>query len=93
MTITIPASELFDEENDEFLYTKEQTLVLEHSLVSISKWETKWKKPYLSETPKSDEEALDYIRCMTITQNVLSLSRLTDGACSANSPCIKVAGL
>lgn len=70
MTITIPASELFDEENDEFLYTKEQTLVLEHSLVSISKWETKWKKPYLSETPKSNEEALDYIRCMTITQNV-----------------------
>ncbi len=43
---------------------------LEHSLVSISKWESKWHKPFLSKTPKTDAEVLDYIKCMTITQNV-----------------------
>lgn len=68
--ITIPATELWDEANEEFKTTKEITLQLEHSLVSLSKWESKWCKPFLSDDPKSDEEILDYIKCMTITQNV-----------------------
>ena len=70
LSITIPETELFDESTQEFVLTKEQTLQLEHSLVSISKWESKWCKPFLSKSPKTDEETLDYIKCMTITQNV-----------------------
>ncbi len=70
LRITIPQTELWDEKNEELLYIKEQTLQLEHSLVSISKWESKWHKPFLSKKPKTDAEVLDYIKCMTITQNV-----------------------
>lgn len=70
LRITIPKTDLWDEQNQEFLYIKEQTLQLEHSLVSISKWEAKWHKPFLSKNPKTDAEVLDYIKCMTITQNV-----------------------
>lgn len=46
------------------------TLVLEHSLVSISKWESKWKKPFFGKQEKTPEEVTDYIRCMCITKNV-----------------------
>ncbi len=71
LQITIPETELFDEVHQEFIYIgKPVTLTLEHSLVSISKWEARWKKPYLSDDPKTVEETIDYIRCMTITQNV-----------------------
>lgn len=70
LPITIPDTELFDEEIEEFVTIKGCTLRLEHSLVSISKWESKWKKPFLSKDPMSNEEILDYIKCMTITQNV-----------------------
>ncbi|MDO5397616.1 MAG: hypothetical protein Q4G33_06775 [bacterium] len=67
--ITIPENELWDEINERFLSTKEQSLVLEHSLVSLSKWESKWCKPFFSKQ-KTHEEIIDYVRCMTITQNV-----------------------
>lgn len=70
LQITVPAVELFDESINEFVKTKEQTLQLEHSLVSLSKWESKWCKPFMSSKDKTVEETLDYIRCMTITQNV-----------------------
>lgn len=70
LQITIPAGEQWDEEKQEFLVTKKQILTLEHSLVSLSKWESKWRKPFLSKTPKTREEELDYVKCMTITQNV-----------------------
>ena len=69
LQITIPAVELFDDRALEFISLKEQTLQLEHSLVSLSKWESKWHKPFIS-SEKTDEEMTDYIRCMTITQNV-----------------------
>lgn len=65
--ITVPASEFYDESKEEFVEIKEQTLTMEHSLISISKWEAKWKKPYLSDDKKTTEELLDYFRCMTIT--------------------------
>ena len=70
--ITIPAcAEQYDEVNNRFLpATKEQTITLEHSLVSLSKWEAKWKKPFLGREPKTVEEFIDYVRCMTLTQNV-----------------------
>ena len=70
LTITIPESEQYDPIRNEFFNIKKQTLVLEHSLLSISKWESKWHKPYLSKDDKTEEELLDYIRCMTISQNV-----------------------
>lgn len=70
LEITIPATELYDEKNQEFINVKEQTLRLEHSLVSLAKWESKWNKPFLSKVPKTAEETIDYIKCMTLTQNV-----------------------
>ena len=70
LQITIPATETWDESKQEFNHTKERTLQLEHSLVSLSKWEAKWCKPFLSKKDKTYEETIDYIRCMTITQNV-----------------------
>lgn len=70
LTITIPASEQFDESKQEFIETKEQTLLLEHSLISLSKWESKWCKSFLSRKDKTYEEVIDYIRCMTLTPNV-----------------------
>ena len=62
--------EIYDEEHNRFINIKEQKLVLEHSLVSISKWESKWKKPFIHQTELSMEELRDYVRCMTLTQNV-----------------------
>lgn len=70
LQITIPKTELFNEETQEFFQIKEQTLCLEHSLVSVAKWESKWKKPFLGMEEKTIDEITDYIRCMTITQNV-----------------------
>ena len=70
LRITIPAVEQWDEAKQEFIYTKEQTLSLEHSLVSLSKWESKWCKAFLTKDEKTFEETLDYIKCMTLTQNV-----------------------
>lgn len=71
LEITIPDSEYFDESRGAFNSVKGQKIKIEHSLVSISKWESKWHKPFLANNiPKTFEEQIDYIRCMTITQNV-----------------------
>lgn len=70
LEITIPAVELWDETNQRFITTITQTLQLEHSLVSLSKWEAKWNKPFLTEKKKTIDETIDYIRCMTLTRNV-----------------------
>ena len=70
LKIIVPATEyeLFDENTYEFINvkTKEQVLQLEHSLISLSKWESKWRKPFLTKEQKTKEETLDYIRCMTL---------------------------
>lgn len=71
LNIIVPAIELYDEANARFItMTKPQLLTLEHSLVSLSRWESKWLKPFLSKEDKNTEETLDYVRCMTLTQNV-----------------------
>jgi hypothetical protein len=70
LNITIPAVELYDDIKEEFIIIKEQKLQLEHSLVSLSKWESKFKKPFLGKETKSNDETIEYIKCMTITQNV-----------------------
>ena len=70
LQITIPSRELWDESTNEFVITKEQILQLEHSLISISKWESKWQKAFLTKQEKTREETIDYIKCMTLNQNV-----------------------
>ena len=70
LRITVPAQEMWDEENERFVYGDEVTLELEHSLVSLSKWESKHHKAFLSKKEKTAEENLDYIKCMTIDENV-----------------------
>ena len=71
LLITVPiVPEQYDSTNNEFIPARTITLQLEHSLISLSKWESKWCKPFLSKKEKTDEEIIDYIKCMTITQNV-----------------------
>jgi hypothetical protein len=70
LRITVPVAEQWDEAKQEFVYSKGGTLQLEHSLVSISKWESKWCKPFITKAEKNLDETIDYIRCMTLTQNV-----------------------
>ena len=70
LKLTVPGYEYYDERTNRFGHTKDTTLQLEHSLVSLSKWEEKWNKPFLGKEPKTMEQCLDYVRCMTITQNV-----------------------
>lgn len=70
LRVTVKGLELFNDETSEFHTTIDQVIVLEHSLVSVAKWESKWNKPFISKNKKTDEEVLDYIQCMTITQNV-----------------------
>jgi hypothetical protein len=80
LLITIPAVEFFDDDKQEFIPVKEQALQLEHSLLSLSKWESKWCKPFLSNDEKTSEETIDYIRCMTVTKNAAPevYDRITD---------------
>ena len=70
LIITVPETELFNDETQSFQTVPKKELRLEHSLVSISKWEAKWKKPFLGKDPMTYEQTVDYVRCMTITQNV-----------------------
>lgn len=70
LTLHIQKTKLFNEKDDTFIHVKEQTLQMEHSLISLAKWESKWNKPFLSKQEKTFEETIDYIKCMTLTQNV-----------------------
>lgn len=70
LKITISAKEGWDSIKEEFVKTEPITICLEHSLVSLSKWEAQYRKPYLSTKDKTAEEILYYVKCMTITQNV-----------------------
>lgn len=68
LQITIPGVEQWDEVHEQFVFTTEQVLQLEHSLISLSKWESKWHKVFLSKEEKTMEETIDYIRCMTLNK-------------------------
>ena len=70
LPIIIPEKDFYDPRLNRFITIKYTKLELEHSLISISKWESKWHKAYLSREPKTEEQDLDYIRCMCITRNV-----------------------
>lgn len=78
LQLEIPARELFDEFESRFIYTPRTILTLEHSLLSVSRWESKWKKPYLRQqvlTPEANTKTVaedtDYIRCMTIGEKTV----------------------
>ena len=68
LELHVPAQEYFNEETNEFITVKATTLKLEHSLISLAKWESRWLKPFLANDAKTNEETLDYIRCMSIMQ-------------------------
>ena len=71
LQIIVPITpEGWDEKTEKFIEPKTKVLQLEHSLVSLSKWESKWCKPFLSKDNMTNEETIDYIKCMTLTQNV-----------------------
>lgn len=66
LEIQVPDGEYYDEVHNEFVTVPGGKLVMEHSLIALSKWEAKWHKPFLSQGKKSEAELLDYVRCMTI---------------------------
>lgn len=73
LEITIQPGEIFDEVENRFIQNRKQvTIQLEHSLISLRKWEQKWKKAFLMQENLSVEEILDYIRCMTVSPHGIS---------------------
>lgn len=70
LRITITGEEFFDEEEQTFTSVGDVVIDLEHSLVSLSKWESKFQKPFLSPGEKSSEEILEYIKAMILTPDV-----------------------
>ena len=70
LTVTFPGRELYDQQSGKFIITKDTTVTLEHSLISVSKWESKWKRSYFIKEPMTLEQSIDYIACMCLTKNV-----------------------
>lgn len=70
LRITIPGTDFYDERTEEFINTEPTTITLEHSLLSLSKWESKWRKPFLGSDNKTIAECIDYVRCMTLETDV-----------------------
>lgn len=70
LKLEISSAEVFVEEDQSFTTIKGVVLTLEHSLVSLSKWESNWCVPFLSKEEKTPQQSIDYIKCMTLTQNV-----------------------
>jgi hypothetical protein len=70
LTIVVGGTEAFDDGSQKFVVSGGKTLELEHSLVSLSKWESKYEKPFLGKEKKSPEEIFYYVQCMAIDDKV-----------------------
>lgn len=73
-TIIVPKQDLWDESSERFIVVEETKLLLEHSLLSLSEWESEYKKPYLVNNPRlkkqrTRKETLDYVKCMTLNRD------------------------
>lgn len=69
LKIEIPEREYYDNKTERFGTIKGTTLYLEHSLISISKWEAKWHIPFF-DSEKTNEQTIDYIRCMILNREI-----------------------
>jgi len=80
LEITTMEDEFFDQQTNKFIPIPSCTLTLEHSLISLAKWESKWHIPYLGESAKTENQELDYIRCMVIgtTPNIVVFNSLSE---------------
>lgn len=80
LKITIPTRDYYDDRTNEFIQLSAVELELEHSLAALSKWESKWETPYFSDTPKTDEQVLDYICCMitNVEYNTADVARIPE---------------
>jgi len=68
LSITVPSAQFWDEEHKKFIYSEETELELEHSLVSISKWEARYHKSFFSKEQRTDSETRYYVKCMTLNK-------------------------
>lgn len=82
--ITFPSGDFWDERRQEFISLEGRTIILEHSLVSIARWESRWKKPFLGKDQKTRAETIDYIRCMALNKdlNPIIFETMSDSAIS-----------
>lgn len=95
LTLTILGPEVFNDETQEFTTQGDVTIVLEHSLVSLAKWEAIWEKPFLDDSDKTPEETLSYVQQMCLgdfpeeilqnfsEDNVLSINKYLDAKMTA----------
>ena len=70
LDLYVPGKEFWNSELQEFIYTKDITLHLKHSLVSLTRWEQHYKRRFLDNGPKNEEEYRFYIQCMTLNKDV-----------------------
>jgi hypothetical protein len=70
LEIKVGGVESYDDSKQEFVIVGGTPIQLEHSLVSLSKWEQEYEKPFISTTEKTDEELVFYVKCMTLTPEV-----------------------
>jgi hypothetical protein len=70
LTVIVSGTESFDEATGKFLVVDGTTLELEHSLVSLSKWESIHEKAFLGKEAKTSEEVVSYIECMVLTSEI-----------------------
>ena len=70
LDLFVPGKEFWNSELQEFIYTKDITLHLKHSLISLTRWEQHYKRRFLDDGPKNEEEYRFYIQCMTLNKDV-----------------------